>query len=169
MKRVYKIGVIGPFASGKTLFIKSVSGGKNAYFTEKPVSEAHRRKIKETTTVAIDFTHMEWYNGNKVHLYGTPGQGHLSRILEMVDPVVEGYVLVLSSDHLEEVDPHIRQWVQQTSKPVVIALRTEDHTGVPTHIPWIQREVPVLPWDPSDRKSGVEVLKKLVDQLPVNR
>ena len=169
MKRVYKIGVIGPFASGKTLFVKSVSGGKNAYFTEKPVSEAHRRKVKATTTVAIDFTHMEWYNGNKVHLYGTPGQEHLSGILQMVDPVVEGYVLVLSQENIDQVDPHIHEWVHSTPKPVVIALRTQDHQSVPTRIPWLQRDLPILPWDPEDRKSGVEVLKHLVDQLPETR
>ncbi len=168
MKRVYKLGVIGPFASGKTLFIKSVSGGKNAYFTEKPVSESHRRQIKATTTVAIDFTHMEWYNGNKIHLYGTPGQEHLSGILELVDPVVEGYVLVLSGEHLETVDPHIREWVHGLQKPVVIALRTEDHEAVPAAIPWLERDIPVLPWDPRDRRSGIEVLKALVSQLPEN-
>ncbi len=166
MKRVYKIGVIGPFASGKTLFIKSVSGGKNAYFTEKPVSEAHRRQVKATTTVAIDVTHMEWYNGNKVHLYGTPGQEHLSGILDMVDPVVEGYILVLSPDHLNEVDPHIQRWVHTTEKPVVIALRSNDHPTTLQEIPWLQKALPVLPWNPEDRRSGVEVLKALVDQLP---
>ncbi len=169
MKRVYKIGVIGPFASGKTWFIKSVSGGKNAYFTEKPVSESHRRQVKETTTVAIDFSHMDWFDGNKVHLYGTPGQEHLSGILSMVDPVVEGYILVLSSEHLHEVDPHIREWVHSTPKPVVIALRTHDHAPPSTQIAWLKKNVPVLPWNPEDRQSGVEILRVLVDQLPETR
>ena len=116
--KIYKVGVIGPFASGKTLFVKTVAGPK-AYFTEKPVSEEHRRQVKATTTVGIDFTYLDWFGGNKVHIYGTPGQEHLSTIVELIDPMVEGYVLVLTPDHAEAVDEHIKRWAANLGKPLV--------------------------------------------------
>jgi signal recognition particle receptor subunit beta len=67
-----KIVVTGPFNAGKTEFIRSVSE-IDVVSTEKKITAA-AEKIKETTTVAMDFGRITVDNDLVLFLFGTPGQ-----------------------------------------------------------------------------------------------
>ena len=67
-----KMVVTGPFSSGKTEFIRSVSE-IDVVSTERKIS-AEAEKIKETTTVAMDFGRITIRENLVIYLFGTPGQ-----------------------------------------------------------------------------------------------
>lgn len=67
-----KIVFIGPVGAGKTSAIQAVSE-ITPIDTEAKVSEGEVI-TKETTTVAIDYGRVTTAAGQKVHMYGAPGQ-----------------------------------------------------------------------------------------------
>src|SRR4030066_328871 len=67
-----KMVVTGPFNAGKTQFIQSVSEIDVVSTERKISSEAER--VKETTTVAMDFGRITVDDDLVLYLFGTPGQ-----------------------------------------------------------------------------------------------
>ena len=67
-----KMVVTGPFNAGKTEFIRSVSE-IDVVSTEKKISSRAER-VKETTTVAMDFGRITVDDDLVLYLFGTPGQ-----------------------------------------------------------------------------------------------
>ena len=83
-----KIVVTGPFASGKTEFIQSVSE-IDVVSTERKISSRAER-IKDATTVAMDFGRVTLGNDELIlYLFGTPGQ---ERFHFMWDELVKGAI-----------------------------------------------------------------------------
>jgi len=74
-KKVKKIKIVisGPFAAGKTEFIKTVSEIE-PITTEKKISHSEEREKKATTTVAMDFGKIKIDDEHELYLFGTPGQ-----------------------------------------------------------------------------------------------
>ncbi|MCZ7545380.1 MAG: hypothetical protein M5R40_18500 [Anaerolineae bacterium] len=74
MSDTYKIIVTGPFNSGKTQFIKTISD-IDVVSTERRIT-TEDRGIKAETTVAMDYGRVKL--GDKtIHMNGTPGAGAL--------------------------------------------------------------------------------------------
>lgn len=71
MKTV-KMVVTGPFNSGKTEFIQTVSE-IDVVATERQITSEVER-IKDTTTVAMDFGRITVDDDLVLYLFGTPGQ-----------------------------------------------------------------------------------------------
>jgi signal recognition particle receptor subunit beta len=67
-----KMVVTGPFNAGKTEFIRSVSE-IDVVSTERKIS-AEVERVKETTTVAMDFGRITVDQDLVLYLFGTPGQ-----------------------------------------------------------------------------------------------
>ena len=67
-----KMVVTGPFSAGKTEFIQTVSEIDVVSTERKITSEAE--KIKESTTVAMDFGRITIDEKLVLYLFGTPGQ-----------------------------------------------------------------------------------------------
>ena len=77
-----KIVVTGPFNSGKTEFIRSVSE-IDVVSTERRIS-AEMEKVKETTTVAMDFGRITVDEDLILFLFGTPGQRRFDFMWEIL-------------------------------------------------------------------------------------
>ena len=71
VSNLYKIIVTGPFNSGKTAFISTISD--IAVVTTERKITTEDRGIKAETTVAMDYGRVE-LDGKVLHLNGTPGQ-----------------------------------------------------------------------------------------------
>ena len=67
-----KMVVTGPFNAGKTEFIRSVSE-IDVVSTERKIS-AEAERVKDTTTVAMDFGRITVEQYLVLYLFGTPGQ-----------------------------------------------------------------------------------------------
>lgn len=91
MSRAFKILVTGPFNSGKTTFISSISE-IDVVSTERDASEMEK---KGSTTVAMDFGRITLSDGDVLHLYGTPGQDRFDFMWEILSEGMLGYVVLL--------------------------------------------------------------------------
>lgn len=97
---VYKLVFAGPVGAGKTTAVQSLSDIE-VVSTESVASDGTRR-LKRTTTVAMDYGVMKLDNGDQVHLYGTPGQRRFDFMWDIVCENALGLILMIKGD---AVDP----------------------------------------------------------------
>ncbi|MFO8037185.1 MAG: ATP/GTP-binding protein [Anaerolineales bacterium] len=94
-----KMVVTGPFSSGKTQFIQSVSE-IDVVNTERKISRESER-IKETTTVAMDFGRITVDDDLVLYLFGTPGQKRFDFMWEILSEGMLGFVVMVDSSRPE--------------------------------------------------------------------
>jgi uncharacterized protein len=94
-----KIVVTGPFSSGKTEFIRSVSE-IDVVSTERKISAA-AEKIKESTTVAMDFGRITVDDDLVLYLFGTPGQRRFDFMWEILSEGMLGFIVMVDSTRPE--------------------------------------------------------------------
>jgi hypothetical protein len=87
--------VTGPFSSGKTQFIQSVSE-IDVVATERKISTESER-IKESTTVAMDFGRITVDDDLVLYLFGTPGQKRFDFMWEILSEGMLGFVVMVDS------------------------------------------------------------------------
>lgn len=90
----YKIVVTGPFSSGKTQFIKTISDIE-VVSTERKIT-TEDRGIKAETTVAMDFGRVK-IGDDTLYLYGTPGQTRFDFMREILSSEMDGYIVLVDS------------------------------------------------------------------------
>lgn len=91
----YKIIFTGPVGAGKTTAITSLSDIP-VVGTDESASDmtVHR---KQTTTVALDYGLMKLDAGERIHLYGTPGQERFDFMWDILTKGGIGLVLLLDN------------------------------------------------------------------------
>jgi len=94
-----KIVVTGPFNAGKTQFIQTVSE-IDVVSTERPVS-SDVEKVKDTTTVAMDFGRITVGDDLVLYLFGTPGQRRFDFMWEILSEGMLGFVVMIDSSRPE--------------------------------------------------------------------
>lgn len=88
-----KIIFAGPTGAGKTTAIASISDIE-VVSTESAASDEIAAQ-KAFTTVAMDYGVLNLEGGNRVHLYGTPGQERFSFMWDILSEGAMGLVLLL--------------------------------------------------------------------------
>ena len=78
-----KVLFVGPVGAGKTSAIQAASDIE-CVNTEAKISAGKAAPEKSMTTVAIDYGQMTLDNGDKVHLYGAPGQQRFDFMWDML-------------------------------------------------------------------------------------
>jgi signal recognition particle receptor subunit beta len=91
--------VTGPFSSGKTSFIQSVSE-IDVVSTERKITGEEKR-IKETTTVAMDFGRITVDDNLVLYLFGTPGQKRFDFMWEILSEGMLGFIVIVDSTRPE--------------------------------------------------------------------
>lgn len=94
-----KIVVTGPFNAGKTELIRSVSEIE-VVSTEKKVTN-ESEKIKNSTTVAMDFGRITVDNDLVLFLFGTPGQKRFDFMWEILSEGMLGFIVLVDSTRPE--------------------------------------------------------------------
>lgn len=94
-----KMVVTGPFNAGKTAFIKSVSE-IDVVATERKIS-AEAEKVKDTTTVAMDFGRITVDDDLVLYLFGTPGQKRFDFMWEILSEGMLGFIVMVDSTRPE--------------------------------------------------------------------
>ena len=94
-----KMVVTGPFNSGKTAFIRSISEIE-VVSTERKIS-LEVEKVKETTTVAMDFGRITVDDDLVLYLFGTPGQKRFDFMWEILSEGMLGFVVMVDSTRPE--------------------------------------------------------------------
>jgi uncharacterized protein len=94
-----KMVVTGPFNAGKTAFIRSVSD-IDVVSTERRISSSLER-IKQATTVAMDFGRITVDRDLMMYMFGTPGQKRFDFMWEILSEGMLGFVVMVDSTRPE--------------------------------------------------------------------
>lgn len=122
-----KMVVTGPFNSGKTAFITSVSE-IDVVSTERKISTEAER-IKETTTVAMDFGRITVDDDLVLYLFGTPGQKRFDFMWEILSEGMLGFIVMVDSARPEtfrEARGILQTFRAYAPTPYVVAANKQD-------------------------------------------
>lgn len=126
----YKIVFAGPVGAGKTTAVQALSDIE-VVSTEAQASD-DVRKIKKTTTVAMDYGLMKLDNGNQVRLYGAPGQKRFDFMWEILTENALGLVVVINAaapDPVADLRSYLDAFRQLIDRTAVIVGVTHTNQG----------------------------------------
>lgn len=163
-----KMVVTGPFSSGKTEFISSVSE-IDVVSTERRISSVSEQ-IKDTTTVAMDFGRITVGPDLVLYLFGTPGQRRFDFMWEILSEGMLGFVVMVDSTKPEtfrEAKRILETFESYAATPYVVAANKQDHEDAwePEDLRIILRlpeDVKILPSVALDKESVKNVLLELL-------
>ncbi len=122
-----KMVVTGPFSSGKTKFIQSISE-IDVVSTERKIS-SEAEKIKDSTTVAMDFGRITVDDELVLYLFGTPGQKRFDFMWEILSEGMLGFVVMVDSTKPEtfrEAKSILETFRAYAPTPYVVAANKQD-------------------------------------------
>jgi small GTP-binding protein len=122
-----KMVVTGPFSAGKTQFIRSVSE-IDVVSTERKIS-ADAERIKNTTTVAMDFGRITVDEDLVLYLFGTPGQRRFDFMWEILSEGMLGFIVMVDSTRPEtfrEARSILETFRAYAPTPYVVAANKQD-------------------------------------------
>lgn len=174
MSSLYKIIVTGPFSSGKTTFVSTLS--------EIPVVRTERkittedRGVKAETTVAMDYgrTTLE---GRVLHLNGTPGQARFDFMWEILASEMNAFVVLVDATDpasFPDAQELIRLFSAFNRVPYLVVANKADLSGGAS-MGQIRREmeigddVTIMPCDSNSKSSVRQVLLQVIELIERNR
>ena len=163
-----KMVVTGPFSAGKTEFIQTVSEIDVVSTERKITSEAER--IKESTTVAMDFGRITVDDNLVLYLFGTPGQKRFDFMWEILSEGMLGFIVMVDSSRPEtfrEARSILETFRAYAPTPYVVAANKQDRPDA-----WdiddmrialrLDSSIKLLPCIAVDRESVKNVLLELL-------
>jgi hypothetical protein len=163
-----KMVVTGPFSAGKTAFIQSISE-IDVVSTERKISREDER-IKETTTVAMDFGRITVDDDLVLYLFGTPGQKRFDFMWEILSEGMLGFIVVVDSARPEtfrEAKGILQTFRAYAPTPYVVAANKQDREDAWTVEDLrialkLEKKVKMLPCVATDRETVKKVLLELL-------
>ncbi len=160
---VPKILVTGPYNSGKSSFVKSIS--------EKSVSVDRKAMGAFPTTIAMDIGHVD-YKGFLADVFGTPGQERFDLILSVLSKEAVGAFILVDST-APQTFARAKEMIRKTraeSIPKIIIANKQDLPGAlsPDDIREkmkISKDIPIVPAVVTEKKGiydAMDALLKLI-------
>lgn len=163
-----KMVITGPFNAGKTQFVRAISE-IDVVSTERNISTQAER-VKETTTVAMDFGRITVDDDLVLYLFGTPGQRRFDFMWEILSEGMLGFVVVVDSTRPEtfrEAKSILETFRAYAPTPYVVAANKQDMADA-----WavddlrialkLDEHVKMLPCVSTERESVKNVLLELL-------
>lgn len=122
-----KMVVTGPFSSGKTQFIGSVSEIA-VVRTERKISD-ETRAVKSQTTVAMDFGRITVDKDLVLYLFGTPGQRRFDFMWEILSEGMLGFIVMVDSvrpETFREARTILDTFRGYSESPFIVAANKQD-------------------------------------------
>jgi hypothetical protein len=122
-----KMVITGPFSAGKTEFISSVSE-IDVVTTERKISSDAER-VKEETTVAMDFGRITVDDELVLYLFGTPGQRRFDFMWEILSEGMLGFIVLVDSvrpETFREAKHILEVFRGYASTPYIVAANKQD-------------------------------------------
>lgn len=165
-----KMVITGPYASGKTEFIRSISEIE-VVSTEAGVTPGTQEyETKQATTVAMDFGRITVDDDLVLYLFGTPGQRRFDFMWEILAEGMLGFVVMVDSTKPEtfrEAKSILETFRAYAPTPYVVAANKQDIAEA-----WpaddlrialrIEEHVKLLPCVARDKESVKSVLLELL-------
>ncbi|MFN3309291.1 MAG: GTP-binding protein [Anaerolineales bacterium] len=166
-----KMVVTGPFNAGKTEFIKTVSE-IDVVSTERKITK-ESEKVKDTTTVAMDFGRITIDDDLVLYLFGTPGQRRFDFMWEILSEGMLGFIVMVDScrpETFREARSILETFRAYAPTPYVVAANKQDRKDA-----WdladmrialrLDSTVKLLPCVATDKESVKNVLLELLYQI----
>ena len=166
----YKIVVTGPFSSGKTQFVQTISD-IDVVTTERRIT-TEDRGIKGETTVAMDYGRVN-LDGDTLYLYGTPGQVRFDFMWEILSSEMNAFIVLVDSADpasFPEAEEFIQQFGSYMAVPYLIVANKTDLDGAAS-LTEVRRgtkagpEITVMPCVATRKSSVRQVLLQMVELL----
>jgi len=169
-----KMVITGPFSAGKTEFIQSVSE-IDVVSTERKISSDAER-VKEDTTVAMDFGRITVDDDLVLYLFGTPGQRRFDFMWEILSEGMLGFIVLVDSvrpETFREAKHILEVFRSYANTPYVVAANKQDlpDSWSPDDVRIalkIEKEVKVLGCVARDKETVKEVLLELLYSILEN-
>jgi hypothetical protein len=163
-----KIVVTGPFSSGKTEFIQAISE-IDVVSTERKISRTSER-IKNQTTVAMDFGRITVDEELILYLFGTPGQKRFNFMWEILSEGMLGFVVLVDSTRPEtfrEARRILDTFRSYSPVPYIVAANKQDlEDAWPADdmriVLRVDSEIKVVPCVAQDKETVKDVLLELL-------
>jgi len=153
-----KILVTGPFHSGKSTFIHTLS--------TRAVSVD-----RLGTTIALDHGHVE-HAGVSADIFGTPGQERFDPLLRTLSLNAIGTIVIVDSTRPETFERSKAMWqeVWKTGMPVIFLANKQDEpnalqTEKIRDMMKLPEDIPMLPCVAKDKESVLNAFEVLVDLI----
>lgn len=172
----YKILFTGSMGAGKTTAIAAVSEGKPVITDVINTDLARNRK--RLTTVGLDFGMLTLDSGDRIRMYGTPGQSRFDFLWQILAKNALGMIILIDNS---QADPlaDLRVYLEAFSinldiMPCVIGVGRLETAPKPNMDDYIeelarhQRVLPVLDVDVRKRKDVILLIDTLLAQIEVN-
>ncbi len=163
-----KMVITGPFSAGKTEFIRTISE-IDVVSTERKIS-GETQRIKEETTVAMDFGRITVDEDLVLYLFGTPGQRRFDFMWEILSEGMLGFIILIDSvrpETFREAKRILDIFRGYAATPYVVAANKQDLPDA-----WstedlrialkIDRNVKVLPCVATEKESVKNILLELL-------
>lgn len=169
----HKIIFTGPVGAGKTTAINSISDIP-VMKTDEHASDMTKSR-KQTTTVAMDYGLLKLGQGERIHLYGTPGQERFDFMWDILSKGGLGLILLLDNsrpDPFQDMRFFLNSFKDFIAdKKVVIAITHMENNPAPTiatyhkNLNALNMNVPVFEVDARKEEDITTVLKVLLYSL----
>ncbi len=149
-----KMVITGPFASGKTEFIRSISEIDVVSTERRIATDSTESEVKDATTVAMDFGRITVDNDLVLYLFGTPGQRRFDFMWEILAEGMLGFVVMVDSSKPEtfrEARNILDTFRAYAPTPYVVAANKQDHEDA---------------WKPEDLRIALRIEDENVKLLP---
>jgi small GTP-binding protein len=164
-----KMVITGPFSAGKTQFIRSISEIE-VVSTERKLTHAEERAVKETTTIAMDFGRITVDEDLVLYLFGTPGQKRFDFMWEILSEGMLGFIVLVDSTRPEtfrEARSILETFRAYAPTPYVVAANKQDVKDAwdvqdMRHALRLDRRTKILPCIATDKKFVKTVLLELL-------
>lgn len=123
----HKVIILGPMGAGKTTAIRSIVDGA---MVSTDVANTEANPSKATTTVALDYGDVKLPNGDRLRLFGTPGQERFDFLWSSLAQGAVGAIILVDSS-LADTEQNISRYTdvvinKKLSVPTVIGLTKTD-------------------------------------------
>ena len=156
----HKIIFAGPVGAGKTTAIKSLSDIPVLTTDEEATDMTKNRKPQ--TTVAMDYGLLKLDGGERVHLYGTPGQERFDFMWDILTEGGLGLVLMLDNTRtnpFQDMSFYVnafRKFIEDTQLVIGVTRMDENpHPGLDRyklHVKTLGFNVPIFEVDARERR-----------------
>ncbi|HGM5046594.1 TPA: ATP/GTP-binding protein [Stenotrophomonas maltophilia] len=172
--REHKVVVLGGMGSGKSTLVRSIAAGA---VIDTDVANSDRLGAdKASTTVALDYADIDLPNGERLRLYGTPGQQRFDFLWPILLQGARGAVLLLDARRAglaSELEGYLQvlQPFASSSLALVVAVTHLDQAPQAALDDWAARAcldgqpLPLLAVDARDREQGLLLMDVLMSEM----
>ena len=171
--REYKVVVLGTMGCGKSTLVRAFAG-RDVIDTDVANSDREGAD-KATTTVAMDYGDIDLPNGDRLRLYGTPGQRRFDFLWPILLQGASGVLLLVDATRVgdgDELDSYLQALEQHAAQvPAVIGVSHLDLApgldldACAMRATCAGRWLPVVPVDTRDREQGWSLMDVLMSEI----